>query len=132
MIGYFGKIKFETSDKRILTFNEFSRESTVRTEKHNVIGKKPAKEFLGPELDTITFTIHLSAANGVNPRVEAEKWLSICREGLAYPLVVGTKALGVDKWTVENVSQAWGIIFNRGELYSCNVDVTLEEYVEVL
>lgn len=132
MIGYFGKIKFITNDKRILTFTDFKRDSSARFEKHGVIGRKPLKEFLGPELDTITFTIQLSAAHGVNPRVEAEKWLRINRAGLAYPLVIGTRALGLDKWTVENVSQAWGVVLNQGELYSCNVDITLEEYIEEL
>lgn len=130
LIGYYGPIKFVTGDKRILTFNDFKRESSVRTEKHAIIGRKPVKEFLGPELDTITFTIHFSAANGVNPRVDAEKWLRMNRAGEAHVLVIGTRALGLDKWTVENVSQAWNVIFNKGELYSCDIDVTLEEYVE--
>lgn len=132
MIGHFGKVKFVTNDKRILTFQDFKRESTVRTEKHAVIGRKPAKEFIGAELDTITFTIQLSAAHGVNPRIEAEKWLRMCRAGLAYPLVIGTRALGMDKWTIESVSQAWDVVMNRGELYSCKVDITLEEYIEEL
>lgn len=132
MIGYFGKVKFVTSDKKILTFTDFKRDSSVRSEKHNVIGRKPAKEFIGPELDTITFTINLSAAHGVNPRSEAEKWLRMNRLGEAHILVVGKRALGLDKWTVESVSQAWGVIWNKGELYSCKVDITLEEYIEVL
>ncbi|GEN83635.1 hypothetical protein SLU01_19470 [Sporosarcina luteola] len=132
MIGYFGKVKFVTNDKRILTFQDFKRDSTVRSEKHAIIGKKPAKEFLGAELDTISFTIQLSAAHGVKPREEAEKWLRMSRAGLAFPLVIGTRALGMDKWTVESVSQAWDVVFNRGELYSCKVDITLEEYIEEL
>ena len=132
MIGYFGKIRFETSDKRILTFRDFKRDSSVRSEKHNVIGAKPVKEFIGPELDTITFTIDLSAANGVNPRVDAEKWLRMNRAGQAHMLVIGDRWLGLDKWTVENVSQAWNMVFNKGELYSCSVDITLEEYIEVI
>lgn len=132
MIGYFGPIKFETSDKRILTFADFKRDSTVRSEKHAVIGRKPVKEFIGPELDTISFTISLSAANGVNPRVDAEKWLRMCRAGEAHGLVIGKRGLGLDKWTIESVSQSWDVIFNRGELYSCKVDITLEEYIEVI
>lgn len=131
MIGYYGPIKFEASDKRILTFEDFQRESSVRSETHAIIGGKPIKEFLGPELDTITFTIKLSAANGVSPRIEAEKWLRMSRAGEAHILVIGTRALGMDKWTVEDVSQAWDVVFNRGELYSCKVDITLEEYIEV-
>lgn len=132
MIGYYGPIKFETSDKRILTFDDFKRDSSVRSEKHAPIGRKPVKEFIGPELDTITFTVQFSAANGVNPRVDMEKWLRMCRAGEAHVLVIGKRGLGLDKWTVESVSQSWDVIFNKGELYSSKVDITLEEYIEVM
>ncbi|MEK3955301.1 phage tail protein [Psychrobacillus sp. FSL K6-1464] len=132
MIGYYGPIKFTTSDKRILTFDDFKREASARSEKHAPIGRKPVKEFIGPELDTITFTILFSAANGVNPRVDMEKWLRMCRTGEAHVLVIGKRALGLDKWTVESVSQSWDVIFNKGELYSSKVDITLEEYIEVM
>lgn len=132
MIGSFGKIIFETNDSRILTFGNFSRESSSRSEAHAVIGTKPAKEFIGPELDRITFTVKFSANFIKNPRVEAEKWLRMNRAGEAHKLIIGKRALGLDKWTVENVSQAWDVVFKNGEVFSCSVDVTLEEYIEVI
>lgn len=132
MIGYFGPIKFETSDRRILTFTDFQRESTTRSEKHDVIGRKPVKEFIGPDLDTITFTITLTATSGVNPRVEAEKWLRMSRNGEAHPLVIGKRGLGFDRWTIESVSQMWDVVLNKGQVYSAKVDITLEEYHEVI
>jgi len=132
MIGYFGKdIIFETSDERILTFTDFNRDTASRFAMHEVIGKKPTTEFVGPGLDTITFTVHLNGNNGVNPREEMNKWLEYARSGQAEILVVGV-ALGVDKWVVKSVSQAWGVVFNRGEIFSGKVDVTLEEYISTL
>lgn len=132
MIGFFGNVKFVSNDKRILTFSEMKYESKVRNEKHNVIGRKPIKEYIGPELDVITFTIHLSAANGVKPRTELEVWHRMKHRQEAKLLVIGGKLLGTDKWTVESVSSSWDTIWNKGELYSCKVDITLEEYIEVL
>lgn len=132
MIGYFGKdIIFETSDERILTFTDFKREASSRFATHEVIGKKPTTEYIGPGLDTITFTVHLNGNNGVRPRDEMNKWLEYARTGQAETLVVGV-ALGVDKWVVKSVSQAWDVIFNQGELFSGKVDVNLEEYVSTL
>ena len=132
MIGYFGKdIIFETSDERILTFTDFNRDTASRFAMHEVIGKKPTTEFVGPGLDTITFTVHLNGNNGVNPREEMNKWLEYARSGQAEILVVGV-ALGVDKLVVKSVSQAWGVVFNRGEIFSGKVDVTLEEYISEL
>ncbi|MFX3672870.1 MAG: phage tail protein [Paenisporosarcina sp.] len=131
MIGYFGPIKFVTNDKRILTFTDFKRDSSARWGDHAVIGRKPVSEFLGSELDTISFSVHLSASHGVNPRIEAEKWLRMNRNGEAHVLVLGKRGLGIDKWKIESVSQGYDVIFNKGEVYSCKVDISLSEYIEV-
>lgn len=132
MIGYFGDIVFETSDQRILTFSGFKHDSSGRWEKHNVIGQKPVQEFIGPDTDNVTFTINLSGNNGVKPRDEMEKWLQLVENGIADILVIGSKPIGQDKWIVKSVSEAWNTIFNRGELYSAKIDVSLEEYIEVI
>ncbi|MFT5871105.1 MAG: phage protein U [Clostridium sp.] len=129
MIGYFGKeIIFETSEKKTMTFNGLSIDVASRYAKHDVIMQKPKTEFLGPDLDTITFSVKLNGSFGVKPRAEMEKWALLARNGTAETFVVGGKPLGSDKWIVKSVSQAWDTIFNGGELYSGNIDVTLEEY----
>lgn len=132
MIGSFGDIVFETSDQRILNFSGFKRNAEGRWADHEVIGKKPASEFIGPGLDTITFTVNLNGSFGVSPRKELERWLNHARNGNAEILVIGGKPLGVDKWTVRSTSEAWDVIWNNGELYSAKVDITLKEYVESL
>ena len=66
MIGTLGrKIIFEVSDNRVLTFESMSREVSGRWTEHEVLGVKPKAEFLGPGLQTISLTIHLSAAPAV-------------------------------------------------------------------
>ena len=132
MIGYLGDIIFETSDKRILTFSGFKYQAAGRWEKHNVIAKKPKSEFVGPDLDTITFTIDLNGINGVKPRDEMEKWISKVNTGVVDILVIGNKVLGQDKWSVSQISESWDTIFNKGELFSGKIDVTLQEYIEVV
>lgn len=131
MIGFYGDIVFETSDKRIITFQGFQRKASSRWAAHQVIGRKPASEFLGPNLDTITFTINLVGKFGVKPVDEANQWLIRSRAGTVDTLVIGNRALGMDKWSVKSVSQMWNVILNRGEVYSASVDVELEEYLEV-
>ena len=69
MIGTLGrKIIFEVSDNRVLTFESMSREVSGRWTEHEVLGVKPKAEFFRPGLQTISLTIHLSAAMGVKPR----------------------------------------------------------------
>lgn len=131
MIGYFGKnIIFETSDKRIMTFSELNIDISGRYDKHSVIMQKPKTEFLGPDLDKISFTVNLNGNFGVKPRDEMDKWASLASEGIAEYFVIGGKPLGKDKWVVKSISQAWDTVFNAGELFSGKIDVTLEEYIE--
>jgi phage protein U len=133
MIGYFGKdIIFETSDERILTFAGLTRDIASRWGSHDLIGVKPKTEYIGPGLDTITFTIDLNGNNGVKPRTEMDLWLVKARDGIAETFVIGGKPLGADKWIVKSVSQAWGTIFNHGEVFSGKVDISLEEYISTL
>jgi phage protein U len=132
MIGNYGDIVFETNDKRILTFNDFTRSSGGRWAKHDIVMKKPVLEFLGPDLDRITFTITLNGKHGVRPRHEMERWLIKEREGTAEFLFIGNNALGVNRWVVKSVSQVWETVLNRGEVYSGKVDIELEEYVSMV
>jgi phage protein U len=129
MIGYFGPIIFETSDSRILNFNDFSHSASASYEKHQIIGQKPRSEFSNPDLETISFTINLNGNHGVKPRDEIEKWASIVNQGEAYSLVIGSKIVGDDLWVCQSISSAWNTLFNQGELFSAKIDISLEEYI---
>lgn len=129
MIGFFGDIVFETSDSRILTFNDFTRDSSSRWSTHDTIGRKPSSEFLGPGLDTISFTINLNGAFGVKPLEEMNRWLIKERAGEVAVLVVGEHYFGYNKWRIVSVSQAYNQFLNKGELLSGSVDIELEEYI---
>lgn len=129
MIGYFGLHIFETSDEKILTFKDFSRETASRFAAHELINRKPVTEYTGPGLQTISFTLTLSAGLGVNPREEIDAWNEMAESGEVDFFVIGGTPLGADQWVVKSVSEAWNIVLNRGELYSASLDVTLEEYI---
>lgn len=132
MIGYFGDVMFETSDSRILNFSGFTLDSASRFATHEVIGKKPKTEFIGPGLNTVTFTINLNGNYGVKPREEMTQWIIKSNEGKAHSLVIGGRVLGADKWVVKSISEAWDTIFNGGELFSGKIEVTIEEYISSL
>jgi phage protein U len=129
-IGSFGEdLIFETSDKRILTFNDFNRGASSRWEEHAVIGQKPRGEFIGPELQTVTFTIKLNAALGVVPQEEIDKLIKIVESGTADYLVIGGLPLGDDRWIILSISEARNRVLNSGELYSATLDVAMKEYI---
>lgn len=128
-IGYFGNIIFETSDQRVLTFNDFTRNSTAHIEEHKLIGKKPLIEYCGPELEKINFTVNLNAYNGINPEEELAKWRDYSLNGSAQELVIGGNVMGYDKFIIESLSESYNKIYKNGFLYSAKIDVSLAEYI---
>lgn len=128
-IGYYGNIIFETSDNRILTFTNFSRNSTSRIEEHKLLGKKPLIEYCGPELEKVTFTINLNASNGINPDEELKKWRDYNMRGIAHDLIIGGNIIGYDKFIIESLSETYNTVYKNGFLYTAKVDISLCEYI---
>lgn len=87
-------------------------------------------EYIGPGLDTISFTVFVSVSLGVNPREQMDLWVSKCRDGWADYFVIGGKPLGVDKWVIKSISESWDTIVKDGLLYSGKIQVSLEEQLE--
>ncbi|MCI8950032.1 MAG: phage tail protein [Lachnospiraceae bacterium] len=127
-IGNWGSyIRFQTSDSRILNFDGFKRKSSVRVSKHNLIGKMPRLEFLGPDLQTVTFRMELNALNGVRPRKQEEKLLKWMNEGCVAPLVIGGKKI-CGQAMITAMSDAYNIVLKKGQVLSMTIDVTMTEY----
>ena len=125
-IGNWGSyLKFSTNDNRILTFTDFRRKISARTAKHSIIGTKPRLEYLGKDLESITFTIELNAMLGVKPYKEEQRLMR--QVGYVAPLVIGGKKI-CSKAMLTGLSDAYGIILKRGEIFSMKIDVTMTEY----
>lgn len=128
-IGHIGKkIVFETSDKRILGFKKMQRTVKGRWAVHPRVGKKPKKQFLGPDADQITFTITLNAEHGVKPRKTLEEIEKLVWTGRTQTVVIGSRRVGSGKFSITEISEIWETILNRGEVAKITFDITLEEY----
>ena len=129
-IGHIGKtVVFETSDKKILNFNKMQRTVKGRWAAHSRVGKKPKKQFLGPDSDQLTFTITLNAEHGVKPRKTIGKIEKLIRTGKPQTVVIGKKKVGSHKYVITEISESWDTILNRGEVVKITCDITLEEYL---
>lgn len=125
-IGNWGNyIKFQTSDEKVLTFDSLKRKVSARTAKHNIINARPKLEYLGPDLQSITFRIELNAMLGVHPRKVEEKLIK--RIGYVAPLVIGGKKV-CSKAMLTGLSDAYNIVLRKGEVLSMSIDVTMTEY----
>lgn len=128
MIGYFGSVIFETSDKRICTFNDFKQTASANYSDHSRYRKKPEREFVSPNNQGVSFTMKIRAGYGVRPRAMKETLIKYCENGTVCPLVIGGHKIGGGKWTIDSVDAAFNEVWNRGELVSVEITVTATEY----
>lgn len=151
MIGNLGKeIIFFTSSVERLTFNNLSEGAGAKFAEHSLIEGKPRKQYIGPTLRTLSLDINLRAdfnisagsaspylnmaANlaktiaGYTPRAMLEKLKDLTESGQANYLIIGGRPVSQNPFIVTGVSDKWGVVLNLGQLFSCNVSLTLEEY----
>lgn len=129
MIGTFGNLVFIASADQIRTFEGFTRNTAPRWSEHEIIGKYPKPEYIGPGLDTISFSMRFDVRYGMNPRQEMTRLLVMCRDGQAETLIVGGMAMGVSKWTIRSVSQSWTRLDGKGNVLVGGANVSLKEYI---
>ncbi len=129
-IGKLGNlVTFRTSDKRILTYQDYQREIPARWAVHERIGKKPQAEFLGVGQEQITFTIELDATLGVKPWKIMHKMRKATARGNVYQLLIGKHRVGRRKWYIAKMSEMHNITLNKGEILKATVELVLEEYL---
>ena len=129
MIGTFGPIVFEVSEEKVNTFDNLSRGESGRWAKHDVDGKKPVLQFVGPDLSDLSFNMRFDAALGVNPRKETDKLIRMVRDGKVYPFVLGGRRFGMGKWALQDAKINFERIDNKGNVLVSSVSVDMEEYV---
>lgn len=129
-IGSFGSIVFEVSDDYIRTFDDYSRKASARLAVHDIIGQKPAVEFLGPGLGELSFTVSLYAFYGVNPKDEADALRDMCESGETAYFIVNGAPVSENKWVIESVAENTKRYDGKGNIIVSTVSLTLKEYVE--
>lgn len=128
-VGKWGKnIKFYVRAEKQLSFTDMKRSSSGRWATHNIIGKRPKTEFLGPAMDEITMDVILDAEMGINPRWAMKRFRTACKKGEAHYLYIGSKKACRNKMAISSVTESWDRIWNNGELVRAVVSVTFSEY----
>lgn len=129
IVGYLGDIPFVVSSNYLRTFNDYARSSTGRWAKHDIIGSKPVLEFLGPDVEKISFKMQLRADHGINPYKELDNLRTLRDKGKAMTLIVGNKVVGKNYWIIESIDESVKFWSRSGQIISAEVSITLQEYV---
>lgn len=129
IVGYLGNIPFITSRNKVRTFNNFNRSSTARWAKHELIGQKPILEFLGNDIEKISFDMLLRTDLGINPEDELDNLRTMRDNGTVLTLVLDNMPITDNFWVIESLDESVNYFGGTGEILSATVSVSLQEYI---
>lgn len=129
IVGFLGDIPFVVSRNYLRTFDDYGRSSAGRWAKHDIIGNKPVLEFLGPDVEKISFKMQLRSDHGISPHEELNNLRKLRDKGKAMTLVLGNKVVGKDYWVIESIDETVNFWSRSGQILSAEVSITLQEYV---
>jgi phage protein U len=144
ILGAFGDVVFEVSRnvkqssdgvEEVLcvnSFDGFGHESGMRVESHEVLGAEPLTEIVGPESETIAFTMHFALQLGVNPSDEVDQLRKCMHDGQANSLYLGGQPFGGSgtRWIIEKLSESYIYWGAQGKPIWIDVSVNLRKYVQ--
>ena len=127
-IGTFGSLAFSVSDRTVKTFDDMSWDFSAKYATHDRHIKADLQEFLGPEPDSMSFSMVFSVFLGTNPYNEVKKLRQMVKQGNAERLIIGGKVYGDYKWVMQKCSTELQKYDGKGNLWAAKVKVTLKEY----
>lgn len=126
IVGFLEDIMFSVSSRTVQTFNDMSRSGGARIEYHSPINAKPVAEFVGPDTEQRTFTMDLRKHLGVSVTSLINNLRNKRDTGKSCTLIIGGSYHG--EWLIESLDESHKQ-FNRGELTSASISITLKDGV---
>ena len=127
-VGSMGDIPFVVSYGKIRTFSDYGRSGSGRWAKHDLIGRKPVMEFLGPDVEKVSMKIQLRTDHGINPESELERLRKMRDTGAVCPFILGGAPVSDNYWLLEDIGENVSYWRAGGKILSVSVDITLTEY----
>ena len=127
-VGSMGDIPFVVSYGKIRTFSDYGRSGSGRWAKHDLIGRKPVMEFLGPDVEKVSMKIQLRTDHGINPECELGRLRKMRDTGAVFPFILGGAPVSDNYWLLEDIGENVSYWRAGGKILSVSVDITLTEY----
>lgn len=128
MLGILGKLTFETSSNRMLTFKDLEVSSQTRYGQHDTLQGKPKLEFTGEGLDEIKLKLYWRIEDKVNPTQEIKPLEEQREKGEVISFVLGGEKVGSGFYIIESINKAPKRIDNKGNILAEGFDISLKEY----
>ena len=127
-VGSMGDIPFVVTYGKIRTFSDYGRSGSGRWVKHDLIGRKPVMEFLGPDVEKVSTRIQLRTDHGINPESELGRLRKMRDTGAVFPFILGGAPVSDNYWLLEDIGENVSYWRAGGKILSVSVDITLTEY----
>ena len=131
MIGSYGDIVFEVSDKKVKTFRDFQIQRSAKYSEHAIHGGKALLEFTGLSPASLSINIRLAAWLGLNPKEELNMLHEVLNNHIVMPFILDGEPQGDNLWVLESIDETHEIIDNHGTSIAVEVSLKLKEYIEV-
>ena len=127
-VGSMGDIPFVVTYGKIRTFSDYGRSGSGRWAKHDLIGRKPVMEFLGPDVEKVSMKIQLRTDHGINPESELGRLRKMRDTGAVFPFILGGAPVSDNYWLLDDIGENVSYWRAGGKILSVSVDITLTEY----
>lgn len=104
-VGSLGGITFNVSSRRVLTFDNYSRQGNIKSAEHEIIAEKSHMEFTGLEPEEITFDIQLFSQLNVTPEKKLEVLRNMRDTGQVVSFILGGSPVSQNKWMITALSE---------------------------
>lgn len=123
IVGSLEDILFSVSSNTIRTFNGMNRSGSARIEHHMPINGQPVAEFIGPDVQQITFNMELKQNFNINVNNALESLRDKRDLGEICTLIIGGNYLG--DWLISEVGESHNLHNRRGRLVGATASITL-------
>ena len=127
-VGSLGGITFNVSSRRVLTFDNYSRQGNIKSAEHEIIAEKSNMEFTGLDPEEITFDIQLFSQLNVTPEKNLEVLRNMRDTGKVVSFILGNRPVSQNKWMITGLSEKPSYWKQRGKMHVVTVSVALKEY----
>ena len=125
-IGALGSLAFICSRKKVLTFNNLQRNLAARWAKHDLIGRKPLLEYVGPDLMTVSLSVRFDRSLNLPPEAGLLHLRKMLENGLKKTLVIGDEYLG--RYVIDSISEERKFYDGRGFCIIAVAEINLTEW----
>ena len=127
-VGSLGGITFNVSSRRVLTFDNYSRQGNIKSAEHEIIAEKSNMEFTGLEPEELSFDIQLFSQLNVTPEDKLETLRNMRDTGQIVSFILGSAPVSQNKWIITGLSEKPSYWKARGKIHVITVSVKLKEY----